>query len=219
MAEKRRTSTARHLVRRDGSPYRRAVTELDTLLTPPTPTAALALDAARATATPALVNHCLRSWAFATTLGERLGLTVDAELLFVSAMLHDHGVVPEFDAHEVPFEDAGGAVGWMFAAGAGWPVARRERVREVIQRHAWASVDPAFDAEGHLLEAATTFDVRGVGADQWDRELVVAVTGGLPRYDFSSWFGGAIASQAERKPGSNAARFAPGIADGGRYWA
>ncbi|AMM21960.1 hypothetical protein AX769_19690 [Frondihabitans sp. PAMC 28766] len=195
------------------------MTDVDTLLTPPTATAALALETSRATASPALANHCLRSWAFAAALGLERGLVVDAELLFVAAMFHDHGVVPEFDAVEAPFEDAGGAVGWVFAAGAGWPVERRERVREVIQRHAWASVDPASDVEGFLLEAATTLDVRGVGAEAWRADLVAAVVYRVPRLDFSATFDAAIAAQASRKPGSNAARFAPGIADGARYWA
>jgi hypothetical protein len=34
-------------------------------------------------------------------------------------MLHDIGLVKEFDSHTVPFEQAGGHVAWVFGAGAG----------------------------------------------------------------------------------------------------
>lgn len=180
--------------------------DVDALLTPPTATAALALETLRATSPEGLVNHCLRSFAWATLRAETLGLDFDAELLYVAAMLHDLGVVAEFDAHETAFEDAGGMVGWVFAAGAGWPALRRERVREVIQRHMWPSVDSASDPEGHLLEVATSLDVRGVGADAWDPEARRSVVARLPRLDFAEWFEGAIEAQADRKPGSHAAR-------------
>jgi hypothetical protein len=197
------------------------MTSLDELLTPPTPTAERALETARAMADDALVNHSLRSYAWGRALATATGIAYDSELLFVAALLHDLGVTPLFDAHSEPFEDAGGAVGWVFAAGAGWPVERRERVREVIQRHMWPEVDPAFDAEGHLLEVATSFDVRGAGADAWDADLVTRVVRRVPRLDFSASFEGSIRAQAERKPESHARRLhvAGGVPAGAAWWA
>ena len=49
--------------------------------------------------------------------------------------------MPAFDSHAVPFEEAGGHVARVFAAGAGWPAERRERLAEVIIRHMWPRVD------------------------------------------------------------------------------
>ena len=195
------------------------MTEL-ALLTPPTPTAALAREVVEKWAGPALVNHCLRSWVWACRLAETTGLDYDPELLYVAAMLHDLGVVPHFDALAVPFEDAGGAVAWSFAAGAGWPAARRTRVEEVIQRHAWAAVDPDEDAEGYLLEAATSLDVSGSGSENWDPAFIVSVGRAVPRLDFAAAFGTAVHAQADRKPHSEAARFDArgGIARGERFW-
>jgi HD superfamily phosphodiesterase len=190
------------------------------LLTPPTPTAALARELVEKWSSPSLVNHCLRSWAWGRRLAENLGLDYDSELLYVAAMLHDLGVVPQFDAVAVPFEDAGGAVAWAFAAGAGWPPARRTRVEEVIQRHAWAVVDPEDDAEGYLLEAATSIDVSGSGAEKLDRAFIVDVGRTVPRFDFAREFTAAVHEQAHRKPGSEAARFdaGGGIARGEAFW-
>lgn len=194
--------------------------DLDDLLAPPTPVAALALEAVSRWSSTALVNHGIRSWAWARLRADALGLDHDPELLFVTAMLHDLGVTPAFDAHEMAFESAGGAAGWLFAAGAGWPLQRRERVREVIERHMWRSVDPLLDAEGHLLEVATSLDVSGAAPELWDTGTLRAVTQRHPRLEFTAEFAGCIHAQAGRKPTSPAARLdaSQRIAEGGRVW-
>ncbi|WP_440707861.1 HD domain-containing protein [Herbiconiux sp. YIM B11900] len=179
---------------------------IDDLLRPPTESSALALEVARHWSSPELADHSLRSWAWARTLGDSLGLDYDPELLFVAAMLHDLGVTPAFDSHSLPFETAGGAAAWVFAAGAGWPEARRTRVLEVIERHMWVSVDPAQDAEGYLLEAATSLDVAGADPQLWDPAVLAAVTARVPRRDFSARFAEAIHDQATLKPQCAAAR-------------
>lgn len=195
--------------------------DVEALLTPPSPVAARALDVVRTWSSPALVNHCLRSWAWAVLLAPTVDLEPDPELLFVAAMLHDLGVTPAFDAHQVPFEDAGGAVGSVFALGAGWGTARARRLGEVIERHMWTSVDPAVDVEGHLLEVATSLDVSGTGFSRWSTADLHAVAAALPRLGFSTEFDGLVHAQAGRKPSSSAARLdgSGNVAAGGTRWA
>lgn len=156
-------------------------------------------------ASPSLVNHSLRSYIWGAAYAAEHGLAYDAELLYVSAMLHDIGLVPSFDAHAVPFETAGGHVGWVLTAGAGWPVERRNRVVEVIERHMWPAVDPALDPEGFLLEIATALDISGRDPELWPAELRTAVVAALPRLDLVAEFTACFAAQAERKPTSIAA--------------
>src|SRR2546423_8690134 len=107
---------------------------------------------------PALVNHCVRSYLLAASLGAVQHMDVDHELLWVAALLHDLALEPAFDNHALPFEDAGGNVAWVFAAGAGWPATRRARAAEIIVAH-MRGTDPAVDPEGHLLDAATGLDI------------------------------------------------------------
>ncbi|WP_416393988.1 MULTISPECIES: HD domain-containing protein [unclassified Curtobacterium] len=194
--------------------------DVDALLAPPSPVAARALDVVRAWSSPALVNHCLRSWAWAVLLAESDGYEPDRELLFVATMLHDLGVTPSFDAHSVPFEEAGGAVGSVFARGAGWDALRARRVGEVIERHMWTSVDPLLDVEGHLLEVATSLDVSGAGFSRWKASDLRAVTAAVPRLDFSEAFDGLVHEQAGREPSSSAARLdgSGNVAAGGTRW-
>jgi HD domain len=172
-----------------------------------------AVDVVTTYASPALVNHSLRSYIWGVSYAQREDITFDAELLFVAAMLHDIGLVPEFDSHTVPFEEAGGHVAWVFGAGAGWPVARRQRVAEVIVRHMWNQVDVADDPEGHLLELATGLDISGRHPEWWPEELRAAVLAELPRSGLREEFLACFQEQARRKPESTAGQaVASGIA-------
>ncbi len=194
--------------------------DVDALLAPPTPVAARALDVLRAWSPPALVNHCLRSWAWGSVIASSTGLEPDRELLFVSAVLHDLGLTPSFDAHAVAFEAAGGAVGTVFALGAGWDAGRARRVGAVIERHMWTAVDPDLDVEGHLLEVATSLDVSGTGFDRVPEAVLRAVADALPRLDFSTSFAALVHGQADRDPSSAAARLdrSGNVVAGGARW-
>src|SRR3954453_14946554 len=116
---------------------------------------------------PALVNHCERSYLWSAALGELTGVAYNRELLFVASMVHDLGLVPAFDNYRAPFEDAGGDVGWGLAPGAGWPPSPRPRVKEMVNPHMWDKVDPSFDTEGHLLCEGTNLDIAGRNPDTW----------------------------------------------------
>ena len=99
-----------------------------------TPACRAALDVATAYCSPALLNHSVRAYLWAAGYALAQGIAFDAELLYVSAMLHDLALVKEFDNHTLPFEEAGGHVAWVFGAAAGWPRERRHRAAEIIVR-------------------------------------------------------------------------------------
>jgi hypothetical protein len=163
---------------------------------------------------PALVNHCEHSYLWSAALGELTGVAYNRELLFVASMVHDLGLVPAFDNHLAPFEDAGGDVGWVFAAGAGWPQERRARVKEIVVRHMWDEVDPAFDAEGHLLCEGTGLDISGREPDRWPAAFRTEVVERFPRLELQAEFIARFREQARRKPGcAAAAAVAAGVAD------
>jgi hypothetical protein len=172
---------------------------------PDSAVAATALEVVREFSSPALVNHCIRSFIWASAYAIEHDLTYDVELLYVSAMLHDIGLVSAFDNVDLPFEIAGGNVAWVFGAGAGWPPERRVRAAEVIDRHMWDEVDPAEDPEGYLLCIATGLDISGRNPDWWPAELRRRVVASHPRLDLAREFAACFESQARRKPSSSAA--------------
>jgi hypothetical protein len=180
---------------------------------PDGPPAVAAAEVVAEYSAPALVNHCLRSYLFAAALAAVEGLPIDAELLYVSSLLHDLGLEPAFDSHTLPFENAGGHVAWVFAAGAGWPPRRRERAAEIIIAH-MQGADPDIDPEGYLLDLATGLDISGRNLERWPRDLVAEIVAAYPRLDLGDRFLACFRDQAARKPASSAGdAVRSGIAD------
>jgi hypothetical protein len=162
---------------------------------------------------PALVNHCVRSYLLAISLARIDNLDVDVELLYVASLLHDLALEPAFDSHTLPFEEAGGHLAWVFAAGAGWPAERRDHAAAVIVAH-MRGTDPAVDPEGHLLDVATGLDISGRNADRWPPKLLAELVAAYPRLDLADRFLACFGDQAARKPDSSAAgAMRSGLAD------
>ena len=178
---------------------------------PDTAAVRAALDVARRYQTSALLAHCIRSWYWAVGFAAVTDVPVtDPELLAVAALLHDIGLVPEFDAVRVPYESAGGHVAAVLAAGAGWAPDRRDRVARVIERHMWPQVDPAADPEGHLLGVATSLDISGARPQVLPLGFLSEVLTAHPRGDLAPEFSAHLLEQAARKSGSHAERIVRG---------
>ena len=181
--------------------------KFDDIVVPDLPVCRAALEVAARYHSPSLLNHSVRAYLWAAAYAGLNGIAFDAELLYVSAMLHDLGLTAEFDSHTVPFEEAGGHVAWAFAAGAGWPEERRVRASEVIIRHMWDEVPVDEDPEGHLLELSTGMDISGRHTDEIPAELRAEVLARYPRLEIVKEFAGCITAQGERKPSSLAGGF------------
>lgn len=180
---------------------------LSELEIPATPACRTALEVATEYCSPALLNHSARAYLWAAGYAATRGIAFDAELLYVSAMLHDLALVKEFDNHSVPFEEAGGHIAWVFGAGAGWPVTRRRRAAEIIVRHMWDTVDVVADPEGHLLELSTGMDISGRRTEDIPADLRRDVLARYPRAGLAEEFVACFRDQAARKPDSLAAKF------------
>ncbi|TWP36186.1 HD domain-containing protein [Leekyejoonella antrihumi] len=180
--------------------------------TPPeTRAATAAAELAAGYHTPAMLNHVIRSWLWARAYAALEGRThTDDELLYVAALLHDIGTVTAFDNHTLSYEEAGGHVAVALTAGAGWPAHRQQRALEVIVRHNWASVDPALDIEGYLLEAATALDISGARPDALPLPFRQEVLDAYPRLTLAAEFTACVTDQAARKPTTAAQRLVSG---------
>lgn len=158
----------------------------------------------------ALYHHSVRSFFYGAAWAEARGLDFDRELLFVSALLHDLALVPPFDSHTLPFEEAGGHVARVFTAGLGWPAERRDRAAELIVLHMRDDVAPEEDLESRLLQVGTSADVSGAGLEAFDPSFSDALVAAYPRLGFATSFVRLFKDQAERKPGCAAAKLVAG---------
>ena len=172
---------------------------------PQTPAAAAALAVANRFYSPALLNHCVRSYLWGTMYGARHDIAYDDELYYVSALLHDIGLTEAFDSHRLPFENAGGELAWVFGSAAGWSADRAERANEIIVLHMRDDVPAADDPESHMLQVATSWEVVGRRPEEFPPEARGDVLARYPRHGFGAEFTACFEDQAERKPGSTAA--------------
>jgi HD domain len=170
-------------------------------------------DLVRAVAPPFLTNHSYRSHFFAVALADRDGVSFDPELLYIAALLHDIGLVEEFDSGKC-FEEDSADVAVRLAAGEGWASEQREQLAEAIRLHVATEIDLADGPEAYLLWHSTGLDVGGHRHADVSPQTVEAVLTAYPRLDFKEGFTALIADQAGRKSGCWADRaFAAGISD------
>ncbi len=187
--------------------------KLQDLTMPDSASCRAATEVAAAYCTPALFNHSVRSYLWAAGHAQSNGIAFDAELLYVAALLHDLGLVEQFDNHGLSFEVAGGHLAWVFGAASGWPVPRRVRVSEVIVAHMADGVDVTADPEGHLLAYGTAVDISGRDCTAFPAEFRRSVLESHPRAGLPEKFLACFQNQADRKPHSSpAAALRSGIA-------
>ncbi|MEJ2854310.1 MULTISPECIES: HD domain-containing protein [unclassified Saccharothrix] len=179
---------------------------MDFFTGPDTRAAQAAVEVCTEFAEPWLRNHSLRAYSWAVAYGASAGITdYDDELLYVAALMHDLALTPFFDSHRIAFEEAGGRLAKVFAAGAGWDSARRERLNEVIVLHMRDDVPPEQDVESHLLQIAVSADVSGRRLELFTPEFTEELLGRYPRLGFAEKFLDQARDQATRKPDCAAA--------------
>ncbi|SMO48848.1 HD domain-containing protein [Melghirimyces algeriensis] len=91
---------------------------------------------AKELSSPALFNHLIRTYAFGYAVGQKANLTLDSELFYLGAVLHDLGLTEPFKDGERPFEVEGGAVAHTFLTKQGYPMEKADAVKEAIELHA-----------------------------------------------------------------------------------
>jgi hypothetical protein len=148
---------------------------------------------------PYLVNHSIRAYAWAVELAIHDGLEFDPEIVYVSAALHDVGLVPAYDLGGC-FETDGAIAAEQFALAHGQTPARAKAIYDVVELHMAATLPPTATAEEFLLEASTGTDVTGYRFGDVRPASVPVVLAAYPRLTFKRDFAAAFVDQASRKP-------------------
>jgi hypothetical protein len=151
-------------------------------------------------APPFLANHSFRSHFFAVALAGRDGVRFDEELLYVAALLHDIGLVEEFDSGKCFEEDSADAAARL-AEQEEWEAERCERLAEAIRLHVATEISLGDGPEAYLLWHSTGLDVGGHRHGELAAAEVEAVLDAYPRLDFKKGFAGLVEDQAARKQG------------------
>ena len=164
----------------------------------------IALEAAgllRAQAPCLLASHSYRTYLFGAALGTRDGLDWDAELLFVSAMLHDLGLT-DFLGGEGPFEQRGADAARSWLIEHGWPEERTSIVATAIRMHMDVGRAGKERSEVALLHFGAAADVTGMRLEDIHPRTVEEVLASHPRDGFKRFFAGKVRAEASAYPSS-----------------
>jgi hypothetical protein len=171
---------------------------------PDTAFARAARDLIGLVAPPYLVNHSVRSYAWAVELARHDALEFDAEILYVAALLHDIGLVPAYDRGGC-FEVDGAIAARDFAHEAGQSPARARAIYDVIALHMNEALPPDPAPEVVLLWDSTGTDVTGDRFTDVRPTVIAPLLAAYPRLHFKRDFAAAFTDQAARKPSCSVA--------------
>jgi hypothetical protein len=159
-----------------------------------------ATDLIRSIESDLLYHHSLRVYAFGALQGERLGLSYDAELLYIGAMFHDVGLVEGHRSAHDRFEVDGANAAREFLVGHGVTGDAVRVVWDSIALHTTPGIPQHKEPEVALVTAGVELDVLGFGYDDISAEAREAVLAAYPRVDFKESIIQAFADGIKHKP-------------------
>ena len=139
--------------------------DLDRLQVPDTPAAKEAEDLCSQMRPEFLVPHSYRAFIWGTILGAHERLSYDAEILYISSLLHDLGLSGPHQTPPTPtcFTGIGGLAACQIAEKHGISANGALAVAEAITLHMNLRQRPSEGAEAYLMAAGTQLDVIGAG--------------------------------------------------------
>ncbi|MFF0221435.1 HD domain-containing protein [Streptomyces sp. NPDC004629] len=137
---------------------------------------------------PLIHHHSRRVFVFGVLHARRLGLGPDPELLYLSAMFHDTGLLTPFSDVEQRFEIDGADHARRFMLDRGFPATAADVVWTAIALHTTPEVPGRMGPEIALTHAGVLTDALGLGLDELDRGRVDEITAVHPRGDFKHEF-------------------------------
>ena len=150
-------------------------------------------------AAPFLVNHSVRTYAWAVELARHDRVEFDPEILYVSAALHDIGLVPAYDLGGC-YEDDGAIAAEPLVAKAGGTEASARAIYDVIALHNLETLPPGSSSEVVLLWDSAGTDVTGHRFADIRPAIIPGLLLAYPRVDFKREFTALLVDQASRKP-------------------
>jgi hypothetical protein len=174
---------------------------------PDTPTISRAIEFAREKSEPYLFNHVMRSWLFAALIAQRKQTPHDGEVVAVTTILHDVGLVEAFDG-PLRFEVEGANVARTFARKEGLDERRAQLIWDGVALNSTVSIALYKEPEIALATMGIGLDWGGFGYEALTDAEVAAIVAEFPRLGMKERFTQAVCRIVETRPATTYDNFA-----------
>ncbi|MEV4618785.1 HD domain-containing protein [Asanoa sp. NPDC049573] len=155
---------------------------------PETAAAAEATRIVRESISPLMYHHSRRVYFFGLIHGRQLAVRPDPELLYVSALFHDYGLLTAFSEAVQRFEVDGADHARAFLLERGFSTAAAETVWAAIALHTTPGIPHRMAPEIAATQLGVLTDVVGLGLDGLDHDQLAEILAAHPRGDFKNEF-------------------------------
>jgi len=160
-----------------------------------------ALQLVRQSSPEFLLNHCLRSYAFAVAMAHKTKQKIDQEVLFLGAVMHDLGLTEHCHSEET-FEVAGARAARELCLQHNLSHSRADLVHEMVALHNSVGIADKKDAEIALLHFGAGADVAGLWLNDIHPQTLHEVLNDYPRLEFKEGMIKLLNEQISAKPHS-----------------
>ncbi|MGS1096419.1 hypothetical protein ACVCNR_17885 (plasmid) [Aquamicrobium terrae] len=161
---------------------RAATRTLAGISVPDTPLVAQAIDYAQRESKPYLFNHVMRSWLFATRIGQLKKIDHDAEVVALGTILHDITLNERFKGPR-RFEVEGADIARNFARQGGVDERRAQLIWDSVALNSTPSIGLYKESEVALCTTGICLDMVGMEYDLIPPADMAAILQPFPRLD------------------------------------
>jgi hypothetical protein len=155
---------------------------------PRTASAAEATRLVRERTSPLIYHHSRRVFLFAAIWAGETGLTVDAELLYLSALFHDSALATPFADGTQRFELDGADLARSFMAEQGFSTEAQDVVWTSVALHTTPGIPFRMASEVAATARGVLTDAIGLGLAEIPRSTIDEITAAHPRDHFKQEF-------------------------------
>jgi len=166
-----------------------------------------AMEYARQKCEPYLFNHVVRSWLFATRIGQLQSVEHDAEVVAVGTLLHDITLNEGFTGPR-RFEVEGADLARSFATDIGFDKRRAQLIWDSVALNSTPSIGLYKEAEVALCTAGVCLDVVGLQYDLVPADEIRKIVDAFPRLGMKSRMTQCFCSIARSRPETTYDNFA-----------
>ncbi len=172
----------------------------DALEEPDSPLARQARELVEQLSPSYLANHVFRTFYFGMAIAQRNKLTIDRELFYLAAVLHDLGLTDAFAQEPGSFEWVGARKAREFCIEKGLNAQRADLLYDAIALHSSVCIANKREPEVAMVHYGAGCDLLGLRFDEIPPDTMARAMDCYPRENFKASFCQCLDHQVQLKP-------------------